>query len=342
MSGLRCAFFEGRSSRPRRPDISDFVNIADAGSYSKLGKFSSHLMKRNLLPVKLKFLLVTAIFLLPALAGFSQENQPLSPLPAPTGFVNDYAGVIDAATKQQLEAKLKNLKDTTNPSVEIAVAVVKTTGERPIFDYSLAVARGWKIGSKADDNPSALLLVAIDDRKYFTQVSKDLEDELPDGVVGNLQRQYLVPEFKKGNYGKGISDTIDAYIATIRNKGNAPTSNNANTARPVSRNGGFGGGILGLFCCGIIIFVILLIIFTRGKGGPTRGDRSRWGGGGFGGDGGNVAGNIASGVIGGLIGSALSGGGSSSSDSGGSSGGGDWGGFGGGGDFGGGGSGGDW
>ena len=290
-------------------------------------------MKRNLLPLKLKFLLATAIFLLPALAGFSQENQPssyTSPLPAPSGFVNDYAGVIDAATKQQLEAKLKNLKDTTNPSVEIAVAVVKTTPDRPIFDYSLALARGWKIGSKADDNPSALLLVAIDDRKYFTQISKD------------IQRQYLVPEFKKGNYGKGISDTIDAYIATIRNKGNAPTSGNANTARPVSGSSGFGGGIGGLFCCGIIIFVILLIIFTRGKSGPTSGDRSRWGGGGFGGGGGSVAGNIASGVIGGLIGSALSGGGSSSSDSGGSSGGGDFGGFGGGGDFGGGGSGGDW
>ena len=127
-----------------------------------------------------------AIILLAKVSAFAQENQPFSinnsPLPPPTGFVNDYAGVIDAATKQQLEAKLKNLKDTTNPPVEIAVAVVKTTGERDIFDYSLAVARGWKIGSKDDDNPSALLLIAIDDRKYFTQVSKDLEDELPDGT----------------------------------------------------------------------------------------------------------------------------------------------------------------
>ncbi len=299
-------------------------------------------MKHIFLPRKLKFLIITVILLLSALAGFSQDPQIASPLPSPTGFVNDYAGVIDSATKQQLETKLKNLKDTTNPSVEIAVAVVKTTGDRPIFDFSLAVARGWKIGSKDVDNPSALLFVAIDDRKYFTQVSKDLEDELPDGVVGNLQRQYLVPEFKKSNYGKGISDTIDAYIATIRNKGNAPTASNANTTRPVSGSTGSGGGFLGLFCCGIIIFIILLIIFTRGKGGPTSGDRSRWGGGGFGSGGGSgIAGNVASGIIGGLIGSALSGGGSSDSG-GGSSGGGDWGGFGGGGDFGGGGSGGDW
>src|SRR5438034_11168665 len=100
--------------------------------------------------------------LLSAVAMLSaQSTEPfstnVSPLPAPTGFVNDYAGVIDAATKQQLETRLKQFKEKTNPSVEIAVAVVKTTGDRPIYDYSLAVARGWKIASKEDDNPSALL-----------------------------------------------------------------------------------------------------------------------------------------------------------------------------------------
>jgi len=283
------------------------------------------------LPQKLNLLLAAVTVIVAAFTAFGQEG---SPLPPPTGFVNDYAGVIDTATKQQLETKLKSLKETTNPSVEIAVAVVKTTGGRDIFDYSLAVARGWKIGSKDDDNPSALLFVAIDDRKYFTQVSRDLEDELPDGLVGSLQRQYLVPEFKKGNYGKGISDTIDAYIDTIRNKGNAPV--NANTAqRPSRGTTGSGGGFFSLFCCGIIIFVILLIIFTRSKGGPTKGDRNRWGGGG--------GGRALPWIIGSVISSGLSSDSSSSSSSdwGGSSGGG-FGGFGGGGDFGGGGAGGDW
>ncbi|HLM61790.1 MAG TPA: TPM domain-containing protein, partial [Pyrinomonadaceae bacterium] len=138
-----------------------------------------------------------------------------SPLQAPTSPVMDYAGVLDAATKQALEQRIIAFRDTTNPKVELAVAIVATTGERPIFDYSLAVARGWKIGSKQDDNPSALLFVAVNDRKYFTHVSKDLEDELPDGLVGQLQRQYLVPAFRQQNYGKGVSDTIEAYIRTI-------------------------------------------------------------------------------------------------------------------------------
>lgn len=295
-------------------------------------------MPKTFVPVKLRFLAVLAILFV-VTAAAAQETKPWSinesPLPPATGFVNDYAGVIDAATKQQLEAKLKNLKETTNPPVEIAVAVVKTTGDRPIFDYSLAVYRGWKIGAKDGDNPGALLLVAIDDRKYFTQIGRDLEDELPDGLVGSLQRQYLVPEFKKGNYGKGISDTIDAYIDTIRGKTAAgsrqePAADDRNSDE---------SGLYTIFCCAVIILIILIVIFSSSKGGPTKGDRGRWGGGGFGSGGGGSS-SVLPWIIGGILSSGGSGGSSSSSDWGGSSGG--WGGFGGGGDAGGGGAGGSW
>jgi len=260
------------------------------------------------------------------------QEQPwdpnVSPLGPSTGFVNDYAGVIDVATKQQLEDKLTAFKQKT--TVEIAVAVVRTTGDRDIFDYSLAVARGWKIGSKNDDNPGALLFIAVDDRKYFTQISRDLEDELPDALAGNLQRQFLVPEFKKGHYAKGISDTIDAYIRTIEQRASGvatPTPAGAREDAPFP--------YFSLFCCLVVIFVIVLIILAnRGGGGKSRGDRDRWGGG-FGG-----GGSALPWIIGSAIGS--SGSSSSGSSWGGSSGGSDWGGFGGGGDFGGGGSGGSW
>jgi uncharacterized protein len=284
--------------------------------------------------------LILGLFLFGCLAVSAQEAEPFSidtsPLPAPTGHVNDLAGVLDEATKQQLEAKLRNLKETTKPSAEIAVAVVRTTGDRPIFEYSLAVARGWKIGSKEDDNPSALLFIAIDDRKYFTQVSRDLEDELPDGIVGNIQRQYLVPEFRKGNYSKGISDTIDAYIARVEGKGQAA----APAPTPRSRVSGRSALPVPFFFCAIAFIIFLVMLLGRGRGGRSGRDRDRWGGGGFGSGGG---GSALPWIIGSAIGSSLGSGSSSSSsgsDWGGSSG--DWGGFGGGGDFGGGGAGGDW
>ncbi|MEO7538960.1 MAG: TPM domain-containing protein [Pyrinomonadaceae bacterium] len=300
-------------------------------------------MKLNYTRGKFKILLATLVLLTSGLTTWAQESKTFSindsPLPAPTGFVNDYAGVIDTAAKQRLEDQLKQFKEKTNPSVEIAVAVVRTTGDRQIFDYSLAVARGWKIGSKADDNPSALLLVAIDDRKYFTQVSKDLEDELPDGVVGNIQRQKLVPEFRKGNYSKGISDTVEAYIATIESKGSGASPTPAVTgSKPISDAG---TPIFSTFCCGLIIFIIILIVISRSnRGGPNKGDRDRWGGGGFGSGGGS--GSALPWIIGSILAGSGSSSGSSSGGWGGSSGGGGFGGFGGGGDFGGGGAGGDW
>jgi uncharacterized protein len=278
--------------------------------------------------------LILLMTVFPAVAQNSEQfSIDKSPLPDPTGYVNDYAGVIDAATKQQLEDTLTRFKQKSN--VEIGVAVVKTTGDRDIFDYSLAVARGWKIGSKDDDNPSALLFVAIDDRKYFTQISRDLEDELPDSLAGSLQRQYLVPEFRKGNYGKGISDTINAYITTIQNRssGSTATPTPADTGR---RDESGGASIFNVICCLGVGFLILVIILSRaGRGGGGRNDRNRWGGGGFGG-----GGSALPWVIGSILASGS--GRSSSSDWGGGGSSGGWGGFGGGGDFGGGGAGGSW
>lgn len=296
-------------------------------------------MIRTFASAKLIFSVAAALLLYlaasPALSQ-SEWNPNASPLPSPTGPVNDYAGVIDQSTKERLDKRLIEYQRSTG--VELAVAVVNTTGDRPIFDYSLAVARGWGIGSKADDNPSALLFIAVDDRKYFTQVSRNLEDELPDGLVGSLQRQYLVPEFRKQNYAKGVEDTLEAYIRTIDQRSSGTASP---TPVATGERDGMSGGqaAYSSFCCLLAIFVILMIIFSnRGGGGKGKKD---WGGGGFGG-GGSVLPWIIGSAIGNAIGSSSS---SSSSDwgSGWSGGGGsDWGGFGGGGDFGGGGAGGDW
>ncbi|MGC2238453.1 MAG: TPM domain-containing protein [Pyrinomonadaceae bacterium] len=296
-------------------------------------------------------LLIVLLFCIAIQTSFSQETKPFSisesPLPAPTAPVNDFAGAIDDNVEQQLNQKIKDFKARTNPPVTLAVAVVKTTGDRDIFDYSLAVARGWKVGSKDADNPSALLFIAIDDRKYFTQVSRDLEDELPDGVVGQLQRQYLVPAFKQGDYTKGVADTIDAYIRTIDSKQSGvavPTPETAGkTTQTQGKRSGF--NICGILPCLVILFIIFAIISRFGKSRRGRNDRNRWGGGGFGG--GSVLPWVIGSVIANSIGNSSSGGSDSSSSdwgggsSGGSSGG-DWGGFGGGGDFGGGGAGGDW
>src|SRR5262245_10862656 len=76
------------------------------------------------------------------------QTRPQSPVPLPVPFnpIVDNANVIDADTRKRLESIFLNLKQRAN--IEYAVLTVDTTGEQDIFDFSLAVARGWGIGEK--------------------------------------------------------------------------------------------------------------------------------------------------------------------------------------------------
>jgi uncharacterized protein len=273
----------------------------------------------------------------------AQATQSPVPQPNPPAPVVDTADVIDAATEQRLNNILKNLSENPAANAEFGVVTVRTTGNQDIFDYSLAIMKGWGVG--LGEKGGLLLVVAVDDHKYFTQVSRHLEGELPDGLVGQIQRERLVPQFKAGNYSQGISDTIEAYVATLAQKrgfsvegidqrqayrGESGSSGvtDRRTSRGLSRN----------MIIIIIIVVVFLLLSSRGSGGrggcggggclnmlllnsllnSGRGGwgSSGWGGGGFGG------------------GSGWGGGGGGGSD---------WGGFsGGGGDAGGGGAGGSW
>jgi uncharacterized protein len=280
--------------------------------------------------------IASLFFLLVLLAGqtaFGQDRPSPVPLPVPFNPIVDNANVIDAETRQRLESIYLNLKERAN--IEFAVLTVPTTGDLEIFDFSMAVARGWGIGSKEGDQAGLILVVAVQDRKYFTQVSRHLEGDLPDGLTGQIQRERLVPALRRQQYSKAILDTIQSYVATLAAKRNFTIEGiderYAYKPEVKERERGLGS------TCGTIVVIIFILIFLfavsrRGGGGGclqallwgslfsnlTSGSRnwggssSGWSGGGFGGGGG------------------------------GGGGGGFGGGFGGGGDFGGGGSGGSW
>jgi uncharacterized protein len=278
-----------------------------------------------------------------------------APLPAPEGYykyVNDNANVIDSATKERLAALLNNLKERAD--IEFAIVTVPTTGDTPTFEYALSLARGWNIGSKEGEKNGLLLLVSVNDRKWWAQVSRHLEGDMPDTLVNEIGRQRLPEPFRRGNYSQGVSDFVQTVVATLAEKrgfqlegidqSNAyrPTArtNTQTRTRTRGRAGGFGiGG-----CCLIAIVILILISMAGGRRGGRGGGRGGWGGGGGGGlMSALVIGNILSGLAsGGRRSSSGWGGGGGSSWGGGGGGGGGFGGFGGGGDFGGGGSGGSW
>jgi len=150
--------------------------------------------------------------------GSAAQNQNTqaevkSPLPPPTGFVNDYADVFSPESKKRLESVLTELRTKTD--IEFAVVTVETTGGQPIFDYSLAVAKGWGVGPKDTTKGGGLLLMlAVKDRQWRLQVSRSLEKDLSDEVSKELGEESR-GLYQQGKYAEGAIKYVAAVIARL-------------------------------------------------------------------------------------------------------------------------------
>ncbi len=149
------------------------------------------------------------LFFLLALVLWAQD------LPQPVGYVNDFAKILSSSTVEILDQKIIELREKN--SVEIAVVTVPSTGEFPIEDYANLLFQKWGIGQKGMDN-GVLLLVAVQDRKVKIEPGYGLEPILPDGLCGEIIRNRIVPEFRKGDFDAGIIAGVEAITAVIQNK----------------------------------------------------------------------------------------------------------------------------
>jgi len=134
------------------------------------------------------------------------------PVPALTGRVNDYAGMISAPVKAELEAKIKQFE--TAESTQIVILTVPSLKGDVIEDFSIRVVEAWKIGQKGKDN-GVLLIVSKDDHKVRIEVGFGLEGKLTDLVSGHITRNEIVPAFKAGQFDAGFTKGVTAIIAAV-------------------------------------------------------------------------------------------------------------------------------
>lgn len=119
----------------------------------------------------------------------------------PTGYVNDFAGVLSPDTRSQLETLCTEVDRQAH--AQIAVITVRTTGDDSIDDFAVRLEEKWKVGAKGSDR-GLLLLVATDDHKYRFEVGYGLEGILPDGKVGTIGRE-MVPYLRQGNFDAAVT-----------------------------------------------------------------------------------------------------------------------------------------
>lgn len=147
--------------------------------------------------------------------GVNQLAQTQKQLPAPTGHVNDFAGVVDEKTRQQLENILANLKLKTG--IEFDIATVESTAGQDIFDFSRQLAKEWNIGARTSVKKSLLLVVSVNDKASFTQFSKSVQNDLPEGVLGEMG-QRMRALVAAGQFSESLNAGVQHFASMLAQK----------------------------------------------------------------------------------------------------------------------------
>jgi uncharacterized protein len=222
------------------------------------------------------------------------------PLPPPRGYVNDFAGVLDAASVAHMTAVITELREKTRG--EIAVVTLSDIDDRPAADVALQIGRQWGVAAKGEAGDPAknlgvvVLLVPLKNHRAGTghvsiATGRGAEGFLPDARVGRI-RDAMTPDLARENYGAGLARGVD-LIAQAFAQEFGVTLTGVPELPP-----GEGGERLPIPLGWIVVVVVLLIVLSRGRilllpflfagwgrgGGGWSGGRGGWGGGGgFGG-----------------------------------------------------------
>lgn len=217
--------------------------------------------------------------------------------PALSGRVVDQAGLLDDATRSQLEQMLKAHEQATGEQV-VVVTLASLQGQA-IEDYGYQLGRHWGIGQQGKDN-GALLIVAPQERKLRIEVGYGLEGRLTDAQASVIINSVMTPAFRRGDFSQGI---VLGTAAILQVLGGAPLDE---PARPLAEAQQQGAPV---WAVGLFILMIIIVFALQGLGGGGRGGRGGFGGGLGGGFGGGLGGGGGGGFSGG--GGSFGGGGSS-------------------------------
>ncbi|WP_299777386.1 YgcG family protein [uncultured Formosa sp.] len=178
--------------------------------------------------------------------------------------VYDYINLLSPTEKSALETKLIKYSDTT--STQIVVAIIATTKGENIGLLAPKWAQKWGVGQAKEDN-GVFILLAKDDRKIWISPGYGVESQLTAGVVGEITRNVIIPEFKTGSFYSGLDKGSDAIFQLLMGEYQGTRQANKTNDFPAEKI------IFMIFI--FIIFVIAISKNNRGGGGGGNGNNRR-------------------------------------------------------------------
>ena len=233
--------------------------------------------------------------------------------PKLTGRVVDQANLLRPEQELDISSKTAALEAQTGR--QLVVATINSLEGRPIEDYGYRLGRYWKIGDEKRDD-GVILLVAPNEKKVRIETGYGARVFLTDAVSSIIIREAILPRFKAGDFGGGITAGTDRIIETMSLSPQEAQRRSAEAGQREKARAEQGAGFIPvIFWVFVILFVIMSMFrraagrrYRRQRGGispwvvlwglnelsqSSRRGRGGWGGGGgFGGLGGGGGGGF--------------------------------------------------
>jgi len=181
-----------------------------------------------------------------------------------TTLVSDYSGILNDNQRASLESKLVTFNDST--STQIAVVIMRSTGNYEIADYSVQLFNKWKIGQSSKNN-GILILVAVDDHKVWITTGYGIEGVLPDATCKRIVDRDIVPAFRRGDYYTGLEDGTNSIMSIVKGEFTAEDYMKTKKKKPV---------FFPFFMFLIVIFIVIISRFGRARSYAKKNNLAFW------------------------------------------------------------------
>ncbi len=154
-------------------------------------------MMKKQLSFLLALILLLSLLAIPALAVVDKSDQ---------FYVADYANVLTPQTEDMI-VNYNGALEQQCSGAQIVVVTVDYLDGMYADEYATELFNDWGVGSSSANN-GVLLLLAIQERKFWMVQGLGLSDSLTTDTINSLLDNYLAKPFDAGQYDKAVSDTF--------------------------------------------------------------------------------------------------------------------------------------
>jgi len=161
-----------------------------------------------------KLLFVASLFIISYNFSFSQWTVKSIPDPKiyGSGFVSNPDTILNYEEVVYLDSIVQILQDSSK--AEIAIVMLQSIGNAVPKSFAIELFNYWHIGNAETDN-GVLILFVMDQRRIEFETGYGTEQILSDAKCYSIQQKFMVPHFKKENYGQGIIDGVKETVRVL-------------------------------------------------------------------------------------------------------------------------------